>query len=78
MIDGLFVEDARKLRNEIYARHGRVFKDAWLQKYFSSLPWYKSNSAYSDALLTATERKTVATILAYEKTAARQADAVEG
>ena len=30
----MFAEDLRVLRNEVYARHGRVFKDADLQKYF--------------------------------------------
>jgi hypothetical protein len=53
MLTSLFLEDARKLRNEIYARHGRVFKDPWLQAYFSSLPWYRPNPAFRDDQLTA-------------------------
>ncbi|MDX6710181.1 MAG: hypothetical protein QOH96_1197 [Blastocatellia bacterium] len=78
LLDGLFVEDARKLRNEIYARHGRVFKDKWLNKYFRSFDWYKPNSAYSDSSLSTLERQNVAAILAYEKVATSAADAVEG
>jgi hypothetical protein len=78
LLDGLFVEDARKLRNEIYARHGRVFKDKWLNKYFGSFDWYKPNSAYSDSSLSMLERQNVAAILAYEKVATSAADAVEG
>lgn len=30
----------RIARNEIYARHGRMFNDAELQAYFNSQPWY--------------------------------------
>lgn len=30
----------RVLRNSIYARHGRIFKDASLRSYFNSQPWY--------------------------------------
>ncbi|HEX8097958.1 MAG TPA: YARHG domain-containing protein, partial [Pyrinomonadaceae bacterium] len=78
VLEGLFLEDARKLRNEIYARHGKVFKDKAAQKYFSSLDWYKPDPDYSDGSLNAVERKNVAAILAYEKKAVSVADAVEG
>jgi hypothetical protein len=30
----------RILRNSIYARHGRTFKDAGLRQFFNSQPWY--------------------------------------
>ena len=30
----------RVLRNSIYARHGRMFRDANLRSYFNSQPWY--------------------------------------
>ena len=34
--------DALKLaRNEIFARHGYIFKDKGLQEYFNSTTWYK-------------------------------------
>jgi hypothetical protein len=78
LLEGMFLEDARKLRNEIYARHGRVFKDKWLQKYFASFDWYKPNPAYTDAALTAVERQNAAAIAAYEKKATSVMDAVEG
>jgi hypothetical protein len=77
MLDGLFLEDARKLRNEIYARHGKIFKDRWLNKYFSGFDWYKPNQSYTDASLTPTERKNVATILSYETEATSAANAIE-
>ena len=31
----------RVLKNSIYARHGRRFKDANLRSYFNSQSWYK-------------------------------------
>lgn len=78
LVEGMFLEDARKLRNEIYARHGKVFKDRWLQGYFKSFAWYKPNPKYSDAVLTAVERQNAAAIAAYEKKATSVLDAVEG
>jgi hypothetical protein len=78
LLEGMFLEDARKLRNEIYARHGKVFKDRWLQKYFASFDWYRPNPNYTDAALTAVERQNVAAIAAYEKKATSVMDAVEG
>jgi hypothetical protein len=78
LLEGMFLEDARKLRNEIYARHGKVFRDRWLQGYFKSFDWYKPNPRYSDAALTAVERQNAAAIAAYEKKATSVLDAVEG
>jgi YARHG domain len=78
LLEGMFLEDARKLRQEIYARHGKVFKDRWLQKYFQSFDWYRPNPKYSDAVLSKVERQNVASIAAYEKKATSVLDAVEG
>jgi hypothetical protein len=78
LLEGMFLEDARKLRNEIYARHGKVFKDRWLQGYFKSFDWYKPDPKYTDAVLTAVERQNAAAIAAYEKKATSVLDAVEG
>lgn len=78
LLEGMFLEDARKLRNEIYARHGKVFKDRWLQGYFKSFDWYKPDPRYTDAALTQVERQNAAAIAAYEKKATSVLDAVEG
>jgi hypothetical protein len=78
LFEGMFLEDARKLRNEIYARHGKVFKDRWLQSYFKSFDWYRPNPKYTDAALTEVERQNAASIAAYEKKATSVLDAVEG
>lgn len=42
--------ELRLARNEIYARHGLVFKSSDLTIYFSSKSWYKPNPAYGGAL----------------------------
>ena len=78
LLEGMFLEDARKLRNEIYARHGKVFRDRWLQGYFKSFDWYRPNPKYTDAVLTEVERQNAAAIAAYEKKATSVLDAVEG
>ena len=63
---GLRPDDARKLRNEIFARHGRRFRDPKLQGYFASFPWYKPNDAFREDQLNATERTNAALISQYE------------
>ena len=78
LLDGLFLEDASQMRQEIYARHGKVFKETWLQKYFSSFDWYKADPNYSDASLTDIEKKNIATIVAYEKRAVTAMSTIEG
>jgi hypothetical protein len=65
-VEGLFPEIARRLRNEIFARHGRTFKDPHLQSYFASQAWYHADPKFSLGSLTPLERKNVTFILAYE------------
>jgi len=65
-VDGLFPEIARRLRNEIFARHGRTFKDPHLQSYFASQDWYHPDPKFSLSSLSPTEKKNVDFILAYE------------
>ncbi len=78
MVDGLFVEDLRVLRNEIYARHGRVFKDPNLQKYFEAQPWYHANPEFKDEMLSETESKNLAIIAEVEKNSVSKLAEVEG
>lgn len=40
-LEGLTKEECRIGRNEIYARHGRLFTDEFLQDYFNSKDWYE-------------------------------------
>jgi len=39
------------IRKQIYASHGKEFKDSSLQKYFEEKPWYRVNKDYDDSLL---------------------------
>ena len=78
LLEGLFIEDASQMRQEIYARHGKVFKEPWLQKYFSSFDWYKADPNFTDAALTEVEKKNIATIAAYEKRAVTAMSTIEG
>ena len=78
LLDGLFLEDASQMRQEIYARHGKVFKEPWLQKYFSSFAWYKADPNFTDDALTDVEKKNIATIAAYEKRAVTAMSTIEG
>ena len=78
LLEGLFIEDVSQMRQEIYARHGKVFKEPWLQKYFSSFDWYKADPNFTDAALTEVEKKNIATIAAYEKRAVTAMSTIEG
>ncbi len=78
MVDGLFVEDLRVLRNEIYARRGRVFKDAALQKYFAAQPWYQPNPDFKDDMLTETESSNLAIIKEVEEYSISKFSEAEG
>lgn len=78
LLEGLFVEDANKMRQEIYARRGKVFKEPWLQKYFSSFDWYEPNPDFDESSLSAIEKKNIATLLAYEKKAVSSLSVIEG
>lgn len=44
----LSAEELRLARNEIYARHGRLFKDSGLQDYFNSRDWYEGTISPDD------------------------------
>ena len=46
-IDGFGILELWIARNEIYARHGRKFSNAWLQDYFNMQSWYVGTYAPS-------------------------------
>ena len=57
-------------RNEIYARHGRIFEDEGLNNYFNRQTWYvgyQTAEEFDDAELSDVERKNLDTIVKYEK-----------
>jgi uncharacterized membrane protein YvbJ len=64
-VANLTKEQLRIARNEIYARHGYVFKSQDLQTYFSSKSWYHSDHAF-DGSLNEVEKENVNFIKARE------------
>lgn len=69
-LKGFSSEDCRLARNEIYARHGRIFKDVELQNYFNSKSWYNGTikpEDFSESILNEYETANRDLIVAYEK-----------
>ena len=62
LLDGRLLELSR---NEIYARHGHIFKNKFLKEFFTSKNWYSENSSYNDSL-NKIESQNVALIKKYE------------
>lgn len=62
----LSLSELRIIRNSIFAKYGRKFKDSSLQNYFNKTSWYKINSKYSDNLLSDIDKKNIQTIYAVE------------
>lgn len=58
-ITGLSRAELRRLRNTVYARHGRIFERMELQQYFDGRPWYKKRDDYTDADLTPIDRDNI-------------------
>lgn len=57
-------------RNEIYARHGRLFNDPTIQSYFDQQGWYHGSIApeyFNDGVFSDIERRNLDTIVNYEK-----------
>lgn len=57
----------KALRNEIYARHGRIFITPDMSKIFESTSWYKYRQAFRESDLNEVEKKNVEFIFEYEK-----------
>lgn len=53
-------------RNSLYARHGYTFKNQELQDYFSKMPWYRADPAFSEATFTEEEKQMVTYIQSIE------------
>jgi hypothetical protein len=60
-------EQVALMRNEIYARHGYMFKRNDYQNYFGSKYWYNPNPNFSEKSFNAVEKENIKTIKAYEK-----------
>ena len=68
-LQGLSWEELCLARNEIFARHGRIFKTPEIAQYFSEKSWYEGTIAperFNDSVLSAIEKANVQLIVAYE------------
>ncbi len=68
-LSGLSSWELKLARNEIYARHGRLFKDSSIQGYFNSCSWYYgyiSPDNFDDDVLNSVEVYNVKLIKKYE------------
>lgn len=67
-LNGFSQWDCRLARNEIYARHGKIFKDETLQSYFSDCSWYTAlYEDVPDSMLNQWEIENIKTIINYEQ-----------
>ena len=69
-VSGLSADLCRLARNEIFARHGRMFNDAYLQNYFNSQSWYHGTipaASFNNNLLSQTEMQNAVFLEKYEK-----------
>ena len=67
---GFSAEQCRLARNEIYAKHGRMFDDAGLQNYFNSRSWYHGTipaKQFNDNMLSDIEIQNRNLIITFEK-----------
>ena len=68
-LEGLNSEELRLARNEIYARHGRIFEDEDLRDYFSSKDWYTgtlTQEQFQDNVFNEYEKQNLILITDYE------------
>ncbi|MDE6312085.1 MAG: YARHG domain-containing protein [Lachnospiraceae bacterium] len=68
-LEGKTAAECKIARNEIYARHGRMFNDEQLQDYFDTYSWYEGTTApenFSDSVLNETEKANLQMISEYE------------
>lgn len=54
------------MRNEIFAVHGRPFRDEEMRAYFGQRSWYHPDQAYSDKRLSLREARNARKIAAYQ------------
>ncbi len=70
-LDGLMKNECRIARNEVYARHGRIFKDEGLRDYFNQFDWYEPtidpDDFNDDSILSDVEKKNLDLITDYEQ-----------
>lgn len=69
-MNGLSADGCKIARNEIYARHGRLFNDENLQEYFNQCSWYEGTiqpDDFSQDMLNEVELANLQIISDYEE-----------
>jgi len=59
-------QDLKIMRNEIYARHGYIFKTAEMKTYFSRQSWYKGQYDDVTSMFSSIEKQNIELIKKYE------------
>lgn len=65
-LEGLNSFDLKVMRNEIYARHGYIFKTQEMKDYFNEQDWYYGRYKNVDKMLTDIERTNIEFIKKFE------------
>ena len=66
-LEGMTAQELNYAKNEIYARHGRVFQSSELNDYFSTKNWYEADEDFEDKDLSKLEAKNADFIAKYQK-----------
>lgn len=64
---GMSAQELTYARNEIYARHGKVFKHNELNRYFQTKSWYHADPSFVDTMTSSLEQNNASFILQYQK-----------
>lgn len=68
-LQGKSKEELRVMRNEVFARHGKIFQNPDLSSYFTRKSWYTQDQKYSDSQLTETDKENIRIIQEQENSA---------
>jgi hypothetical protein len=68
------LEDLKIIRNEIFARHGYIFKDYELRNYFSQQAWYKPEFEDVTEKLTEIEKRNIINLKRFEEFLSRHTE----
>ncbi|MCI9134466.1 MAG: YARHG domain-containing protein [Lachnospiraceae bacterium] len=69
-VEGWSEYQLRQARNEIYARHGRIFEDELLRRYFESCDWYSGTvpaDQFDESVFNEVEEANRQFLIAYEE-----------
>lgn len=66
-LDGKTKEEVALIRNEIYARHGYIFKSEVYKEYFEEKDWYVPNKNFNEGVFNKIEKENKDFIVEYEE-----------